>query len=142
MFTCRRCDSLGPLGPPQEVVGGWKPPKTKQQRGKLCLGLPQLPNPPGTPLLGTRHHPHPPAAVPGGLPPMAAGTSPLPLEDLRPGAADLFSRTWGELRGSAPRAVRGEAGRFCAGGAEPARLLLLSAPFQPFSSTSWQPGAR
>lgn len=74
----------------------------------------------------------PPSSSPrrgaGGLPSTAAGTSPLPLEDRKPGAADLFSRAWGSCVGA-----RGGSGASAA----PAAFSHLPA----LPSTSWQPGA-
>lgn len=81
--------------------------------------LPQLPNPPGTRLSGSCHRPRPPAAVPGGSPPRLLG--PLPSR---------WRIASQELLISSPEP--GGAAWERAGGAEPARLLLLSATFQPF----------
>lgn len=98
--------------------------------------LPQLPNPPGTRLSGSCHHPRPPAAVPGGSPPRLLGPLPsrwrIASQELLISSPEPGGAAW-ERAGGGRQVLRGGSGASAA----PAAFSHLPA----LPSTSWQPGA-
>lgn len=131
MFTCRLCDSLGPLGPPQEVVGGWKPPKTKQQRGKPKFGAAAAPEPAWHPSLGHSPPSSSPCRGAGGAPPPRL-PGPLPSRWRISSQELLISSP--EPGGNCVGARRGLCGGRRAGSARGERSQRGSCCFQPPSS--------